>query len=412
MSKLLLISSNPNITSINSSLKDHSFDLLTFNSVDKNYKKLPFNQIYVTNEFTDFDTITDLIKANTYDAVFTSEEKYVELCILLQDFFKLNHTSFQHIDCLRNKWVMKQCFRQQSVPHANGFIVENPLTFNSLPFPFILKPAAECTSKFVNKIHTRKELVNAFHTYSSYTDLKDLKEHNYHYKNYTPFKKSILIAETILTGKEYSVDSFVTASDISHTPIFQYVLASDLNIDDHHLAIRVTPPITSKHNVEIILNTITAAIKSIKPINITTHTEVFFDNNSLECKVVEIAGRHGGLRGELIQKATDIDFYKTSIDTALGQKIKHKFQIKRAVGAIYLYSFREGVLKSFDFKEKTNDTIFFFKNVSKVGDKVGLAKNGNKPIAKIAITGTTPEQVLEIATQLIFDLQKYIILSD
>ena len=410
MAKILLVGYKGKKSHLTQAIeKGHSFDLLIQeNAYVQGYEEV-FDQVFTVQSIVDYaEVITAFESGNIpntyYDAVLTRYEEFVEITLLLQHHFNLPHTPTDKIEAFRNKAQMKTVFMSQDIPCAQGKVVQSVTEAKeyapTIGFPLILKQVAGQGSSLVSEIHAPEEVEKRFMVALKSFERSDSFVHDsvINCPFYNPRSKQTLLMEEMMYGQEYSIDSFVTKNGIVHTPIFQYVLAKDLGIDDSHLAIRFTPINSlSESDIAHVHQVVEKTIAAMETINVTTHAEFFFDNKTHTCKVVEIAARTGGMRGEMIQQSTGSDFDMAVINTALGITPTQTFVPKKTIGTVYIHSLKTGILKDFDLSVLEKYPYIYHSKIYKIGNRVGLAKNGNKAILRVILETDSPEELITIA---------------
>jgi len=178
----------------------------------------------------------------------------------------------------------------------------------------------------------------------------------------------------------------VVNQKIYFTPICRYVLAEEMGIEDHHLPIRYLPSQLKPHQKEMIYQVVEKGLRALGANFCTTHTEVFFDTESDNCQILEVAARGGGFRAEMIQAATGSDYQLATIESSLGIEPKMLSKTKKHIAVVEVFADKNGTLKEINLEPlKNREDINHITINKKVGEEVGKAINGKSYIVKFQV---------------------------
>lgn len=177
-------------------------------------------------------------------------------------------------------------------------------------FPVIVKPANLSQGQLVNICNNLEELIQKV----SYV-LDHVAEV---YKDQHVYRKPQVIIEQFITGKQYSVDSYVDFDgNIIHTPVCHQIISHDLGDDDFETYYSEYPSGLSSKQEKLILETVSKAIISLDIKGSPTHIEVKLTPEG-KCQVIEVNVRTGGYRAEMLRESYGISHIKNVINTYLG----------------------------------------------------------------------------------------------
>ena len=388
--------------------------LLTEKSEFKEEYAQEFEKVFIVDDIFDWKKIHLALEGEKFDAVLTRYEDFVVQVSAIADFYALPSVPLENAMNFRNKFLMRQAFDKAKSPSADFVLVSNiddaEEFLENHEFPLILKQISGIHSKYVSKVKNKEELEATIKHY-----LESLKKDpsNLHrdlsgstLNNDAPHPHDHLILEEAMQGQELSIDAFVVNKKIYFTPICSYVLAEEVGIDDHHLPIRYLPCELTKKQQDIIHDTVAQGLHALGADFCTTHTEVFFNSKTNECRLLEIAARGGGFRAEMYKTSTGNDFQMASVEAALGIAPSFLKKINRYVAVVEVFAGEEGLLKSIDtsFLENRDDISHITFN-KKVGEKVGKASNGGSFIVKFLTHDNTFAAIKKKSVDLLYQIR-------
>ena len=232
--------------------------------------------------------------------------------------------------------------------------------------PFILKPTNGVQSSWVAKIHNKNEFVDYKENFKNLAK-KSLEKW---------IESDILIAEEFIDGVLYSIDYFVWADWIIRLsePIKEKLWV-DIWVDDYFVLSRITTRDTQDTFRYINLEKfVSDSVEAMKIKNSFVHHE-FKINSKWELKTIEVNGRIGWWRHELMYRAFGINFFRFIIDE------KQVFpKIQQNVIWINILATRPWILRWFNENllnqiKKLPSVYEIIKSESEINNEVWLTKD-------------------------------------
>jgi hypothetical protein len=323
----------------------HNFLFYKWDKIDdyEFEKSLNNNGIYIYNYVNRGDIIEKVRNINTKNNVLyihttieTTMNITNELKTLIWQTSPENHKIF------RDKFIQRELVSKHNPDLGIKYISG---TFDKLDFsdissktgvPFILKPTTGVQSTWVVKINSRLEFENYTKHFTNYNTILSGKGIDGH----------TLIAEEFIDGNLYSIDYFVskTWKIVVSEPIKEK-LWIDIWIDDYFVLSRITTKEVQNTFRYIRLDKfIKDTVVAMKIKNSFIHHE-FKINSHWQLKTIEVNGRIGWWRHELMYKAFGINFFRFILDE------KQRFcEIQENVIWINVLSTKNGILEWFNTK--------------------------------------------------------------
>jgi biotin carboxylase len=280
-------------------------------------------------------------------------------------------------------------------------------------FPLIIKQISGIHSKYVAKVENKKELKKTIDFFQESLKKETGMLHdslkNYSESHKAPDHRKHLLLEECLFGEELTIDAFIVNGEIFFTPICKYVMAEEIGIKDHHLPIRIMPYDLRKNQRDVILSTVKKALKALGADFCVTHTEVFFNTQTNECEVIEVAARGGGFRAEMVKNTCGGDYDLGIVRSALGLYPNVLNIPKKYAAVVEVFSPENGILNAIDASciQDRKDILYITWN-KKIGDEVGKASDGKSFILKFLVSEKTFEKAKSTAQELLKKIQKTI----
>jgi N-formylglutamate amidohydrolase/biotin carboxylase len=394
--------------------KKYELFLLIEKSEFKPEYKKEFGKVFVVDDIFDWKEVHKALEGEKIDAVLTRYEDFVVQVSAIADYYDLPSVQLENAMNFRNKFLMRKAFEKHGAPSAGFALVSNigdaEEFLKNHDFPLILKQISGIHSKYVSKVKDKKELEK---TISHYLDSLKKDPSNLH-RDLTdsaldidvPHPHEHLILEEMLKGQEFSIDAFVIDKKPYFTPICRYVLAEEIGIDDHHLPIRYLPYELTQKQQDVVYETVAEGLAALGADFCTTHSEVFFDPETNECRLLEIAARGGGFRAEMYYAVTGNDYNMATVEAALGIPPSFSQEINKFVAVVEVFANEKGVLKSIDTNvlENREDVSHITFN-KKVGEEVGKASSGGSYIVKFLVCDETFEGIKKKAVDLLSEVR-------
>lgn len=200
-----------------------------------------------------------------------------------------------------NKYEMKKCFFENSIPSAEFFLldVNSPIEKLKLEYPVIVKPTDRSGSRGVAKVYSFQELKEAIASAKTQS-----------------FEKRVLI-ENFIAGTEYSVEYISYQKKHFFLALTQkFTTGSPHFIETGH----IEPANIDERKLGEIKEIVCAVLDSVGFENGASHTELKIDGDG-NIFIIEIGGRMGGdfIGSSLVPISTGIDFVRAVIQIALGE---------------------------------------------------------------------------------------------
>ena len=251
---------------------------------------------------------------------------------------------------------------------------------NKIGYPFFIKPIDSSGSKGITKVIKKKLIKKAISEALSYS------------------KKKKFIVEKMIDRKSYQVagDGFV----INKKLVFRCWGDEHFNEKLNGL-ITIGPSLPSVHSEKKFKVAHKETQRLINLLGITNgalNFDLIFDKND-DLYFLEIAPRNGGgLLAELIQKSTNIDLIKYTVDTALGIKLK-KLSIKKCKGywsSFMVHSIKKGTYKNLFISKKIKSRLIKTEMLVKTGDHVKKYKNSQHILGNLILKFKSQKEMLSL----------------
>ena len=332
-----------------------TFDLLIDASEMKPEFIEDFASVHVLDDIFDWRQIEPILQKTAYSGVFTRLEDFTVLVSAIAQYQSLPSVQVQNALKFRNKYLMRQAFAEQNVPSADFVLVQKPEDAQEFvqahSFPLIVKQISGIHSKYVAKVENEAELT---HTITSFLEALAKETgtlhgqlHHFPLPLEAPDHFTHLLVEECLTGEELTVDSFIVDGKVFHTPLCKYTLPEELGIADHHLPIRTMPYDVNEEELAIIHQAVEQSYKALGANYCVTHAEVFFNRETQDCRLIEVASRGGGFRAEMVRECCNGDFDLGLVHAALGMQPKVASTPHCYIASIYRYLVYRGAARCF-----------------------------------------------------------------
>jgi len=379
--------------------------LIDVKEYKKNYAEL-FDQVIFLKNIFDWQEVEATLKNEEFHGVMTRYEDYTALVAAIADNFNLPSSGYANALKSRNKYLMRKAFQKHKIPSADFVLIQKIEDAHGIikrrGFPLILKQIAGIHSRYVFKIESEEDLIEKldFLQNALANDESLLSENlrNYPADLNVPDPKKYFLLEEVLSGEELTVDALIYNNKIQTTPICKYVTSAEIGFEDHHLPIRIMPYQLSEDDEKIIFNTVKKALQALKLNYCATHTEIFFNPETKDCRLIEIASRAGGFRSEMFEVSQGGDLDLAISQVVLNEEPDLSTKQNKFVAVVEVFASRDGFLENIDYEFLHEDE--FVSNVTvnqDLGDEVGSAQNGGKYIVKFMLVKDSYEDCLNLA---------------
>jgi predicted ATP-grasp superfamily ATP-dependent carboligase len=216
------------------------------------------------------------------------------------------------------------------------------------------------------------------------------------YKRDKVYRKPQVIVEEFITGKQYSVDSYIDSKgEIIHTPVCKQVISHDLGFDDFQTYYSQYPSELNESDEKMVFETVAKSIIALGITSGTTHTEVKINNKGV-CKIIEVNVRPGGFRSEMLEESYGIDHFKNFLNSLSDKPVLVKHKLSKFSACPQFWADKEGDflrIKDYTMIEKL-PSLVKFKTVVKKGEEVGPVNKGYGRVA-YAILAHKDKEILE-----------------
>ena len=344
---------------------------------------------------SDYDTTKEIaIKHNVAGIVTSQMENPMRLMTRLAKDLGFIFHSPEVTERSLDKWLMKQAFIKDNVPHAKGILFNtntqvNEKDINNLSFPHIIKPRDAHSSRGVYKVDSLKE-INIYRERSEKYSMNG----------------EILIEE-FLEGPEISVES-ITYNGI--TNIVQYtekfITPLPYTVEMGHLQ----PAILTDENRNKINQIVIAAINSLGIDNSASHTEIKLTKDGP--KIIEIGARLGGdyISSYLVLHSCGVNMDKAAIQVALGIKPDLNHTLNQFSYIKYLELPVGKRVKDIGYwQELLSEPHLVYANIAvKNGDVIPEITDSSKRPGFVIVKQNTQRDILKLGSYYISKLLGYI----
>lgn len=329
----------------------------------------------------DFEGTCKVVEKHKIDAIVTgATDKPLVMMARIAEKYGLKFISQDTAKWSTDKFLMKQKFQENNLPHAKGVIIEE--INDDLNYPLIIKPSDNSGSRGVVFCENKEALGTLF---------EEAKMHT---------RKPYLIAEEFIEGKEYSIESLhyngkseilqITEKIVTPLPYFIEL--------GHVQPVEIDADTLKK--LELLLD---KAVKAFGFDNCGAHNEVKINNG--EITLIEVSPRIGGdfISSTLVKASTGINMEKALIQMALGEE-PQLGKREDAASGIFFFFLKEGRIKSMNNVEEilNMDEIIQYEFNLKVGDVVPKIKTGVDRYGYFILKTENREKLIELKNK-IFD---------
>ena len=376
-----------------------------------------FQHLHVLDDIFDWRQISAAIEGEKYDAILTRFEDFTLLVSAVANHLGIPSVSLEDAPKFRNKYLMRKAFAEHDVPSADFQLVTSyedakPMV-EKHGFPLIVKQIAGIHSKFVARVENEESLKSTIDFFldslAHETGMLHGQLHHYPKKIDGPDHFKHLLVEECITGEELTVDAFVVNGEPFLTPICKYIMPEDMGFNDHHLPVRTMPYTLSSDERDIVNTVVKHSLKALGANYCVTHVEVFFNRETKDCRLIEVASRGGGFRAEMVRHTCGSDYDLGLVLSALGMNPEVESAPNKFAAVAEVFSPKNGILEDVDYSCFENqDDIFSLTHNRRVGDMVGRASDGHSFILKFLVTAASYEEVNKRAEELLLAVRNSI----
>lgn len=371
-----------------------------------------FSQVLIAEDIYNWHEVKEIIdKSEKIDVVLTRSEDHVNVVGAINQYLGLDGMNYVTARNFCNKYLMKQKWLEARVSCADGICLDDISQLDRFlekyHFPLMLKKTSAVHSNFVIKVSSKEDLLEKLKFLKERVDGEVVSKSVAGYDD--KIRACQFLLEEMLGGRELTVDTFVVDNCYTHTPICEYTMAHELNIDDTYLPIRTMPTILTKEQEELIYQTVEQALGALHAKNCVCHTEVFFDERKNECAIIESTPRSGGNRAEMTLSTTGFDYSLAVFKATAGYEVGEVPKPTSAISVVEYFAERKGILTNLnlDFLYQ-NPAVKNIKVKYMPGDLVEQAKFGGKPIISFFVKKSNPLESQKLAKVLFQEIRSAI----
>ncbi len=368
-----------------------------------------FQQVVVVDDIYNWPLVEKALHQFTkIDVVLTRSEDHINVVGAINQHLHLAGIDYQTARNFCNKYLMKEKWLAAGVPCARGICLDDhqdlDLFLQQHQFPLMLKKTSAAHSNFVIRVTSLADLLDKWQY------LKNNVQDEVVSKTMAGFKQTKracqFVLEETLSGRELTVDTFVLNDRYLHTPICEYVMADELNVEDTYLPIRTMPIVLTQAQSDLVYQVVEKALRALGAKNCVCHTEVFFDEQKNYCAVIETTARGGGNRAEMTLATTGFDYSLAVFQVAAGLEPPSIPAPQRAISVVEYFAKQKGYFQdlNLDFLSQ-NPAVTNIQLKYKPGQLVEKAKFGGKPIISFFVKKNTALESQALAKELFKKIQ-------
>lgn len=339
--------------------------------------------------------------AKEYDIINVSSPMELLVNVMNEVKEALGHPLSDDPDVFRDKYLQRQMIRDHNPELGIKYVQWAPedLQIEELEekvgYPFIIKPVDGVQSSGVGKINNRAD----FEDYMSHYEVfhERLKSRGVDNK--------MLIVEEFIDGKMYSVDYYVDfEGNVLMSKPVKVKLGVDIGVDDYCNIARICTEKTQNEFKGKRLKTfINSTVKATGIRNTFVHHEIKI-NSKGEFKTIELNGRIGWGRLEVMKKAFDLNLYELIVNPETKPGVLKQNNI-----AVNIYATQSGILTEFNEKllEKISkrETVYEVEtDESAIWKEIGLTKDG---FVKVGVIKLQDKDYAKVRKDFLYIIKNY-----
>jgi len=303
--------------------------------------------------------------------VVNRRERRVVECALLNRAFSRPGIQPEQARVLRDKLLLRESLAR-SAPDLNPPFEEAALGSDrspAVPFPFLLKPRNLFKSQLITLCRTPEEWRAA--------QAHIAREREAAGERHGVEVAPSVVVETLVQGREASVDGFVTGEgELLFTPPVQVTPAREWGMEDFHVAVRTLPSDLSQHEIRRALAAVEKLVRVLGLRATPFHVDLVL--TPVDVRILDAAPRIGGYRSEMMDLAYGGPLDSLTLDLAMGRIVRWKPRWERGVAVAEIFPSRPGRLLEIRELEKVKNLRSFHRLRVRMapGEPVGWARDG------------------------------------
>ena len=320
-------------------------------------------------------------------------EHYVAVFSRLAPELGVRGVSLRSAQLCLDKFAMRQRFLERIGPQATGRFQEVQTEeqlrafAGQVSFPLVLKPTNLSSSLFISLNHALEELLVSYRRLVAQVP-------GYYQQAALKGKSLAIQVEEFMRGSNHSIDCWADATgNVTATPVVDVLTGKDVGIDDFHHFARITPSYLSPEEQAEASSLAIAGCKALDLSTVVAHVE--FIQTPAGPKLLEIGARPGGNRIRILEMTYGIDQIFAYYQILCGQRPELRSEKEKPSAIVTPFPRRQGILHAFRdlHRLQTLPTHLYHEVRGRVGQTVGLAKDGYKAPLYIELAAPTREDV-------------------
>ena len=270
-------------------------------------------------------------------------------------------------------------------------------------FPVIVKPVHLSQSQLVEVCSDLEELISKVSYIFAHIEET--------YADNGVNRKPAVIIEQFITGRQYSVDSYIDADGVAiHTPICKQTVSRDIGGTGFETVWSGYPSYLSDEEELRVYEAVDKSIKALGVKGNPTHIEVKIMPEGT-VKIIEVNLRNGGMRATLLDLSFGIDHIDNTLKTIVGEPVSISQKILKYSAVPQFWAPNIGDFEGLKNREKVQKLKSFVSDrlhTSHMGREVGPAEKGY-PKLYYAILAHKNEAQLQSDLQKARELLKVIV---
>lgn len=340
----------------------------------------------------DFEkTIEIAQKYNISGIVTAATDKPLVMMAKVAEYLKLPFFSLQTATNSTDKLLMKDIFRNNNIPCAKGFIVENIDELIEINYPVIVKPRDNSGSRGVIYCKDKNEIAKAINEAMQFT------------------KNNNVLIEEFIEGKEYSVESVHFQNETKVIQFTEKITTSlPYNVELGHNQPAYLSS-SEKTHIEYLISEIAQALGFV---NCASHTELKINERGIF--IIETSPRLGGdyITSHLVPLSTGINIENILLQIAVGF-LPEVNEFKNNYSIIRFLNFNTGKIKSLNLPD--SPCLFWdaehFSIDIKEGDNVPEIKNSLNRYGDVIFQSDTVSNVNYKLDSFLKDIENRVIIN-